>query len=105
MIDPIYIKDNDFILSCTTVEGRVAAIDLIIDALYGQMSILALQGEPIQEYTLSDGQTHIKANYRSTQSILDAIDGLTLRRNRLVNNLKGRTTRGIDIKNFTGRRY
>jgi hypothetical protein len=101
----IYIKDNDFILSFTTVQGRVDAINLIIDALYAQMSNLANQGEPINEYTLSDGQTHIKANYKTLAQITDAISSMELRRNKLINNYQGRTTRAVDIKNFIGRRY
>ncbi len=105
MVPAIYLKDNDFILSATTVQGRIDNIDLIIDALYAQMLVLAQQGEPVNEYTLSDGQTHIKANYRTVEQITNAISALTLRRNKLENNFKGRTTRAVDIKNFIGRRW
>lgn len=101
----IYIKDTDFILSKTTAETKIAAIAMIIDALYAQLLVLAQQDSPITEYTLSDGQTHIKANYRTPESIMRSINALTYQMNRLINNAKGRVTRVVDSKNMIGRRY
>jgi hypothetical protein len=101
----IYTKDTDYILSCTTAETKINAIQAIIDALYGQMLVLAQQDSPITEYMLSDGQTVIKSMYRTPESIMRSIQVLTLQMNRLINNSKGRVTRVVDSKNMIGRRY
>jgi hypothetical protein len=103
MIPAIYFKDTDYILSCATVTAQVAAIDAIKTALLVQMLNVASNGQPVTEYTLSDGQTHIKANYQTVADIEKSINALDYMRNRITNNAKGRTTRGIDIKNFIGR--
>lgn len=105
MIPAIYLKDTDYILSCTTTQARITAIDAIVAALLVQMLTLASQGQPVTEYTLSDGQTHIKANYQTVQQIEASISALDFMRNRLANNSRGRTTRAVDIKNFNGRNF
>lgn len=99
-----YIKVSDYVLSGATVSERIDKIDSVIDALYAQMLNWAAQDAPVEMFTLSDGQTHLKAQYFSRDGIERTINSLTYMRNRLINNYLGRTTRGVDIKNFIGRR-
>lgn len=89
-----------YISSRTTLEAKIAAIDAIITALYAQMLVLATQDSPVQEYLLNDGQTTIKAMYRSEASISKTIDILNKQRNELINQLNGRVVRMVDSKNF-----
>lgn len=105
MITPIYIKDKDYILSQTTVQAKITAYQAIISAMEDQMLGIATQSEPVTEFTLSDGQTHIKASYKTFEQMQRGIEGMTFLMNRLINNSKGRTVRAVDIKNFIGRRW
>lgn len=99
----IFESDTAYIQSATTIEEKIAKIDEIIDALYEQMLKLAQTNTPINEYMLNDGQTIVKGIYRTSTSIVNTINILTMQRNRYAN--KGRRVyQMVDVKNFTGRR-
>lgn len=46
----------------------------------------------IESYTLDDGQTKISTTYRNVESIIKAIVGFEALRDKLLNQLNGRTT-------------
>lgn len=103
MTPAFFEKDTDYILSRTTIEARIAAIDAIIDALFVQQLALASQGEPITEYMLNDGQTIIKAIYKTPEAIARTIELMQKQRNRYAN--MGRNTyRLVGERNFIGPR-
>lgn len=103
MLPVTYVSETAYIQSCTTIEAKIATIDSIIDALYAQMLVIAQNSSPISEYLLNDGQTIIKGVYRTTSSIVNTINVLTMQRNRYANQGR-RTVQMVDVKNFNGRR-
>lgn len=101
MIPAVYISETNYLQSCATIASKIAAIDAIIDALFAQQLVLAQQGTPVMEYMLNDGQTTIKAIYRTTESIIRTISALEGQRNYYAN--KGRrNVHMIDSKNLIG---
>jgi len=99
----IYEKDSSYIQSQTTIEAKVAAIDAIVDALMTQALTLAQQGEPVTEFMLNDGQTIIKAVYRSPEQVYKSIEVLEKLRNYYTNTGR-RNIRMINWRNLIGRR-
>jgi len=98
----IYDSSAIYIQSFTQAQDRITAIDAIIDALMAQMLALATQDSPMEEYMLNDGQTIIKARYRTTQSIENSINALDRMKQIYMNRLNGRVVRMRDSKNLTG---
>ena len=100
----VYISETAYLNTFTQVQDKVAALDVIILALYAQLLVLAQQESPILEYQFNDGQTIIKSIYRTSESIMRTIGILEFMRNRLINNGR-RCVEMVDKKNFNGRRY
>lgn len=96
-----YISENQFLLSCTDKAAKVVALDAIIDALFGQLLVIAQAESPIEEYMLNDGQTTIKTIYRSTTQIMATINALQLQKNKYINS-GSRSVRMVDVSNFIG---
>jgi hypothetical protein len=61
-----------FLDTCKSLEEKIIAIDLIIDALL-LTAAKAAAGDNISEYSLNDGQTIIKTVYKSSASIQQSI--------------------------------
>jgi len=76
-------------ISCSTnITEKIAKIDAVIAALE-DISLIAAGKAHINEYELDDGQTKIKASYRSPKAIADSIDAYTKIRERWVNKCIG----------------
>ena len=103
MTPAIYISENKYLLSCTTRDAKITAIEAIIDALFAQLLVLAQQDTPIEEYMFNDGQTVIKTIYRSSAQIMATINALELQKNKYINYGR-RSTRMQDVENFIGPR-
>jgi hypothetical protein len=103
-IDGIYFTSTrKYIESFTTVRDRIAAIDRAIDALILLCADTEIiEKQYIDEYSLDDGQTKIRAKYRNIESIQASIEALYKVRNLLVNRRTGRHFRLVDGRNFTG---
>ena len=82
MNETLYIQE-----AASTFE-RVQRIESIINALELQM-LSATANEPIQEYSLDDGQVKIRTMYRSIKGMQDGIFVLEQMKNRLINQLNG----------------
>jgi hypothetical protein len=92
-----------YITSVTDTKARLAKIRQVINALL-DLQISAALNENIAEYSLDDGQTKIKMNYRSAADIAMAITDLQRIEQTYLNQLNGRVSRLVDGKNFTGNR-
>lgn len=100
----VYETCKIFIQSRTTLEGKIAAIDAILEAL--EASALTQAGaDNIQEYSLNDGQTIIKTIYKGAVGIASAIDDFERIRQRYVNRLNGRMVRLVDGHNMSRRNW
>jgi hypothetical protein len=100
MTDPIiYTQASLYITAQSTLSGRIAAIDAIIDALF-ITALDAAANDNITEYQLNNGQTIIKANYRGAKAITESIKSFEAMKQLYMNQLNGRMTRLIDGKNF-----
>ncbi len=97
----VYDSEKKYLLSCTDLTARIAAIDAIIDALLINAATSAGKSD-IKEYWLNDGQTLIKTTYNTTASINAAILNFRTLRNEFLNNGR-RMVRLVDQSNF--RRY
>lgn len=96
----IYFDSADiYIQSKSSLNAKIAAIDLIIDALISTGLKAAATGN-IQEYSLNDGQTTIKTMYRNVSEVKSAINAFEAMRQVYVNRRNGRVVRLMDEKNF-----
>ena len=86
-----------FIDSASDMADKVDKIDLIITALL-DISLKAVGKQDIVEYTLDDGQTKIRTEFRSVSAIAQAIDDYEKIRQRYFNRLNGHTFRLVDSK-------
>jgi hypothetical protein len=96
----IYESAAIYIDSCTTLRGKITAIDNVIAALNTSALKAAATGN-ITEYSLDDGQTKIKATYRSPIEVSNSITAFEGIRQRYINQLNGRVVQLRDGKNFT----
>jgi hypothetical protein len=99
----VYDSAAIYIDSCASNEAKIAAIDNIINTLMTTAATAAAD-QNITEYTLNDGQTQIKASYRSVDSIFNSINSFEKLKQMYINRLNGRVVRLVDGKNFTRRR-
>lgn len=77
---------SDYIRTATDRVDRIKKIDQIIESIYDSM----LDGTGnIEEYHYNDGQTVVKAIYRSLNSMQEAIDLLEARREKERQGLEG----------------
>lgn len=85
---------------CSNVE-KAAAIDAIIAALMIKAAEVTDDAN-IQEYWLNDGQTQIKAIYRSSEQIFKAIEAYEKLKQMYLNRAHGRMVRLMPSNNFPG---
>ncbi len=100
----VYSSCGKYIESCATLEAKIAAIDVILEALENQ-ALSAAGKEGVLEYKLNDGQTIIQETYRGSVSIAKAINDFETIKQRYINRLTGRVFRAVDGKNFPTNRY
>jgi hypothetical protein len=104
MIPAVYSNEMEYLETKAELLERLAAIRLLIAALYLQIGVIAA-GQPTLEYMLNDGHTTIKRVYRSTTEIINMITFLMTEENRIKRRLRGGgITRMVDGKNMTGNR-
>ena len=96
----IYYDSADiYVLSLDTKVAQISAIQKIQDALLAQALQAASKGA-ISEYMLNDGQTIIKATYRSAKEVKDAWLAFEQIKQIFINSINGRSVRLIDSKNL-----
>jgi len=99
-----YDSAEIYISSAKTNKAKIAAIDLIIDAL--MLTAVKSAGKAhISEYQLNDGQTTIKTVYSGTSAVKKAIEDFEALKQLYVNRLNGRIMRMVDSKNINGNRF
>lgn len=83
-----FMNETIYIQSAADDYARLQRIESIIVALELQM-LSSTANEPIQEYSLDDGQVKIRTMYRSIESMQKGIFVLEQMKNRLLNSLNG----------------
>ncbi len=92
-----------YITSATDLQTKIARCEAVIEALFTAAE-KAAANEDISEYSLDDGQTKIKTVYKSTASVMAAIEVFQTQQQRYINQLNGRAVRMVDSKNFPSNR-
>lgn len=100
-MNSVYYDSADiYVETGTTLREKIVKVDAIIEAL--ETSALKAAGKnSIQEYTLNDGQTTIRAAYRSASEVEASITAFERIRQRYINRLNGRHMRFVDGKNLS----
>lgn len=88
-----------FIDSATKLCDKIVKIDLIIDALL-LVAATAAVTDHIEEYSLNDGQTIIRTEYRGTDAVVKSIKAFEMLRELYINKVNGRVFRLVDAKSF-----
>lgn len=89
--------------SITDLRAKIAAIDVIINALLAAVTTGAAN-EGIKEYSLNDGQVIIKEVYDSSQTTFNAIKSFESLKQYYISKINGRVFKLVHDKNFV-RRY
>jgi hypothetical protein len=92
------MNETLYITSATSLLDRIARIDSIILALELQIVNVGAGNSDVQSYSLDDGQTKIQTQYTSIESITKAIQGFDALRERLLNQLNGRSMILRDVR-------
>jgi hypothetical protein len=96
-----WLSADLYIESCTSLKAKIAAIELIQEALLTSALKAASKGA-VSQYSLNDGQTTISATYRNAKEITESYNSFEAIKQMFLNRLRGRVVRLIDSKNFTG---
>jgi hypothetical protein len=86
-----------YIESKTTIQGRINAIETLIDSVLMQMISAVDTGNNI-EYLVDNGQSKIMLKYRSPDEVAKVIQTLEKTKQIYVNRLNGRVMRSMDTK-------
>jgi hypothetical protein len=99
----VYISVEKYLECATSIQDKIARLDVIILALMTAMEKAALTGQ-FEEYRIDDGQVKIETIYRDINALSKSLDFLELQRERYLNKLftrnNGRITRLVDGRNF-----
>lgn len=99
----IFDSADIFIESASSLQDKIAKIDLVIDALLTN-ALKAAANQNISEYSLNDGQTQIKTAYKGTESVMKSIEAFEKLKTYYTIKLNGgRMTRLVDGRNFVNR--
>jgi hypothetical protein len=88
-----------YIDSATSVKEQIALIQQVRTALYNA-AITGAASAHFTEFTMNDGQTTIRCNYRSVNEIMNSIASLRMIENDLRKDLNGRVVRLMDGSNW-----
>lgn len=88
-----------FIDCATSLKDKITKIDLVIDALFTN-ALKAAANDNITEYSLNDGQTIIRTEYRGAQAVMKSITAFETLKQLYVNRLNGRVVRMVDSKSI-----
>ena len=99
----VYYNIPAYLESCTTLTGRIAALDAILNGMEIAM-LKATSTGTFEEYKLDTGQTKNEVRYRSVEELNLAytklLDTQQMLYARLNANRQGRTIRLVDGRNF-----
>lgn len=84
----VYQNERCFLEDCPTADAKVTALDAIIEAL---LITAAEAGQTVDSsgYSLDDGQTKIRKEYRDPEEIYKAIRGFEQLRNYYISKCTG----------------
>lgn len=97
----IYNSAEKYIQSQTTLCGKIAKIDAIIEVLEST-ALKSAANDDINELMLDDGQTKIKTIYKGTDAVLRSIKGFEQIREMYVNRFNGRKFKLVDGSSLRG---
>jgi hypothetical protein len=97
----IFESATSYIESQTTLDARIAAIDVIIARLLTTAASAAETGH-IDEYWFDDGHVKIRSKYRNVAQVENSIAAFQRLRDLYTNKKVGRVFRLKDSSNFTG---
>lgn len=92
-----------YIASRTSLQAKIAAIDVVIEnniLLMGSQTLGQAGGTNM--YELDDGQVRIKVIYKSVNEILAINTGLERMQQMYINRLNGRSVTLRDVRTFRG---
>lgn len=99
----IYVSEQAYIESATTIQEQIVKIDAIINGLLDSAIKSATTGH-MESYTLDSGQSKITTVYRDLESIQATVQKYQKLKDLLTqtlnNNCFGRVTRLVDSTNF-----
>lgn len=98
----IYVSEQAYIESATTIQEQIVKIDAIIDGLFLAATLAATTGH-IESYSLDSGQSKINTTYKSLDSIRASIENFMKLKQiciQRINNNSGRVVRLMDSTNF-----
>jgi hypothetical protein len=98
-----YSSESRYLETATSLQDKIDKIDLIISGLMDS-ALENVGNSDLKDYFLDDGQTKIRANYRSSSEILDAVADWERIKTVYANRLNGRVMR-LRSLTHASRRY
>lgn len=102
MSEVIFESAAAYLETCTSIDAKIAAIDVIISKLLTSAATAAESGH-LDEYWFDDGHVKIRSKYRNVTEMSRSITGFQQLRTMYVNQKTGRIVRLKDVSNFIGR--
>ena len=96
----VYDDFAAYVRSAADNEAKILRIDAIITALEDS-ALNAAGKQSFEEYQLDDGQSRIRATYRSAKDIADAIFDFEQLRQIYINRVNPRVFRMVDLHSHT----
>lgn len=99
MSEIVFDSADLYIESTTDLRSKITRLNQVIDALISA-SIKGAANANMEEYSLDDGQTKIRAKYKDMAQIQAAINAFEKAKQIYVNRLNGRSFMLVDGKSF-----
>jgi len=100
----IYQSFEQYIQSSTTIQDKIAKLDLVIDKLL-DTALTSAGTDNYLEYSIDDGQSKVSTKYKGTDAVMRSVKAFEQLRDyyktKLENNT-GRVTQLVDRRNFIG---
>ncbi len=98
----IFKSASEYVGTCASLAAKIAAIELIQEALLTTAMRAVEQGD-ISQYSLNDGQVIISTTYRNSTEITNAYNSFERIKQMFINRKNGRMIRLVDYKTFDGK--
>lgn len=100
----VYYKLDANFESCTSIEAKIAKLEILIDMLFAS-SVKIAGTSNHASYKIDDGQTVQEVFYRSPAEIMKAIAAYEKQKQYYMNKLIGNVAQNIGSKNLNRRRF
>lgn len=85
-----YSTIREYVESATSVKARIAAIDVLIDAMILNMAD-AVDNSGTASFRLDDGQMNINTEFRTVEDVQKGVKSLESMKQMYINRINGRT--------------